>query len=883
MKGLREYSRGMSMVFLFILGVMTSVQVSADVERPERFFGFKPGTDRMLFDYETLIQYLQKLDQASPRVALLEIGSSPMGKKLYVLFISSEENIGNLESLREINRRLALDPGIPDPEREKMIRRGRVFVLATLSMHSSEVGPTQSLPLIAYDLATTADPVVMKWLDNVVYMIVPCHNPDGMDMIVENYNRYKGTKYEGSSMPGIYHKYTGHDNNRDFITLSQSDTKAIAAIYNRDWFPQVMVEKHQMGTTGPQYFVPPPHDPITENIDAGVWNWVWIFGSNLAKDMTEKGLKGISQHYLFDDYWPGSTETALWKNVIGFLTEAASAKVATPIFVEPIELNASGKGLAEYKKSINMTLPWPGGWWKLSDIVEYEVESFISILRTASQNREAILKFRNDLCRKEVERGRLEPPFYYILPAMQHDLSELVALVNLLREHGVDVYRLSAPVQAGERTFREGDIVIPLSQPFRPFIKEVMERQSYPIRHYTPGGEIIKPYDVTSWSLPLHRDIESIEAHQRSSNLESKLQKITDAFHLRSKFPEKAAAAIFNVNNNESFMAAFTAIELGMSVERLEKSVKIVGVEFPAGSFIVPIGDRNRNEMKKLLEGLPVSPVFAADPVSATSRPLKVPRIALVESYFHDMDAGWTRFLFDSYHIPYRVIRPGDFKQIDFAKEFDLVLLPDQDDAILKEGKRKPDEDYFISDYPPEFAEGIGDKGMEALMTFIDKGGIIVSWGRSTKLFMETLKIPLGEEKKEEFQLPVRDLSKKFREAGFFCPGSFLKVDWLEEHPLTLGIDKRAGLFSEGKIVFSTSLPNLDMDRRIIASFPEKEILLSGYCEKEAMIGRKPALAWFKKGKGQFVLFGFNPQFRASTPATFKLIFNSILLDKIKE
>ena len=130
-------------------------------------------------------------------------------------------------------------------------------------------------------------------------MMVPCHNPDGMDMIVEHYRKYKDTKYDGSSMPGVYHNYVGHDNNRDFVTLTQEDTKAIARIYNQDWFPQVMVEKHQMGSTGPRYFVPPPHDPIAENVDAGIWNWVGIFGSNIITDMTSAGLKGVSQHYLF--------------------------------------------------------------------------------------------------------------------------------------------------------------------------------------------------------------------------------------------------------------------------------------------------------------------------------------------------------------------------------------------------------------------------------------------------------------------------------------------------------------------------------------------------------------------------------------------------------
>ncbi|TSA28203.1 MAG: hypothetical protein D4R67_04330 [Bacteroidetes bacterium] len=238
------------------------------IQAPEDFFGFKPGSDRKLFDYEQLIDYMKLLDKGSLRLLLKEIGTSPEGRPMYIAFISSEENIRNLDSLREINQQLAMNPDLTPSQRNEMVREGKVFVLATLSMHSTEVGPSQAAPLIAYGLLTATHP----------------------------------------------------------------DT----------------------------YFVPPPHDPIAENVDAGVWNWIGIFGSNMMKDMTQAGQKGVSQHYLFDDYWPGSTETCIWKNVIGFLTEAAGVQTATPIYVEENELDVIGKGLGDYKKSVNMPAPWPG-------------------------------------------------------------------------------------------------------------------------------------------------------------------------------------------------------------------------------------------------------------------------------------------------------------------------------------------------------------------------------------------------------------------------------------------------------------------------------------------------------------------------------------------
>jgi hypothetical protein len=170
-------------------------------------------------------------------------------------------------------------------------------------------------------------------------MMVPSQNPDGMDMIVNHYKKYKGTKYDGCSMPGVYNKYVGHDNNRDYVTLTQPDTRAIANAYANEWYPQVLLEKHQMWSTGTRYFVPPNHDPIAENINEEMWNWTWIFGSNMAKDMTSQGLAGVSQHYLFDDYWPGSTETSIWMNIISLLTEAASVQYAKPVYIRPNELS----------------------------------------------------------------------------------------------------------------------------------------------------------------------------------------------------------------------------------------------------------------------------------------------------------------------------------------------------------------------------------------------------------------------------------------------------------------------------------------------------------------------------------------------------------------
>jgi hypothetical protein len=862
-------------VMAMILSLTGLMAQDAALTRPADFFGFEPGSDRNLFSYEQLIEYLQKLDGESDRILLEEIGSSPMGRPMYIAFISSAGNIDRLQEFKKINRELALNPDLGKEELQDMVKEGKVFVLATLSMHSSEVAPSQSAPLIAYDYASTGDPQKEEWLGNVVYMMVPCHNPDGMDMIVENYLKHRGTKYEGASLPAVYHKYVGHDNNRDFVILSQEDTRAISRIYSQTWYPQVMVEKHQMGSTGPRYFVPPNHDPIAENVPAGVFHWSGVFGQHMATDMTDEGLAGVSQHYMFDDYWPGSTETCIWKNVIGFLTEAASAGTASPIYIEPSELSVGGKGLSEYKKSINMLLPWEGGWWRLGDIVQLELSSTNSIIKTASLYREDILKFRNKMCREQVELGKTEAPYYYIMPGKQHDPGELVNLVNLLMEHGVELHTLNGQVIIEGKVYSEGDVVIPLAQPFRPFIKEVMETQVYPERHYTPGGELIKPYDIASWSLPLHRHVASREIKVRSKELESKLSPIGGTYDLKDGELNRSVM-LLPVNSNESYRAAFLALELGLKVERLKEKIEVSGLSYGAGSFVIHKGS-GESAWEKLYASLPFQPGEMEDAGSLSSGKLELPRIALVETWFHDMDAGWTRFLFDSYHIPFTVLHPGDFATTDLAGKFDVIIFPDTDKEILMSGKQKSGDTYYMGSYHPDYVKGIEKEGMEKLMAFSDQGGVVISWGRSARLFEGMLKIKRGEEE-EEFSLPFRDISPDLTKAGLYIPGSLVRVDLIADHPLTRGMPERIGVFSRGRPVFRTSVPKFDMDRRVIGTYPEKDILISGYASEEDKMGNRAAMIWMEKGKGQFVFFGFGPQFRSSTQASYKLLFNAILL-----
>jgi hypothetical protein len=863
-----------------LLGAMPLPATAAApaVTTPRQAFGFEPGEDRALFDYEQLIDYLQGLARVSDRLLLREVGRSPEGRPMFVAFVSAPENLARLEELRRINQRLALDPDIPAEERAGLVRDGRVFVMETLSMHSDEVGPSQALPTRVHELVTTLDPTTLSRLAQVVLMIVPSHNPDGMDMVVRYYQKMKGTPFEESWFPGLYHRYVGHDNNRDFVTLTQADTRVVSRLFSTEWFPQVLVEKHQMGETGPRYFVPPSHDPIAENVDESLWTWSASFGSAMAKDMGAEGLTGVATHWVFDNYWPGSTETSLWKNVVSLLTEGASAHIATPVWIEPNELTGRGKGLAEYKKGANLPAPWPGGWWRLSDLVTYERASSRALLRAAAEHREELLVLRNDLARKAVALGRSQPPFHFVLPRRQHDPSALAELTRLLAEHGVVVLELGAPVQVGDRAFEAGDLVVPLAQPYRAFVKEVLERQRFPERHYTPGGELIKPYDVTSWSLTAQAGLQVVALETRSPALEAALRPLS-APAPRTPPPAGCWGLAFSAQANDSHRAAWAALAKGLEVSRLRAPFLVEGRTLPAGSFLVrgPAA-----ALAALAAGVAEPPVALARAPEAPATRLKRPRVGLVETWFEHADSGWTRWILDDYRIPFTVIRPGDLARTDLGT-LDVLVFPSAEKGILTKGLYREEDELRVPDYPPAYRKGLGAKGVEQLVAFIERGGTVLAWGDSVALFTDELKLKrAGGDEEETVQLPVREVTEdRQKKKKLYVPGAWLKLLVRGDHPLTWGLPAETGAFSRGHAL-ETTPPRPDTDRRVLARYPERDLLVSGYLEHEEALASSPAVVWVRKGKGQLAFFAFSPQGRASTPATYKLLLNGLLLPPVE-
>ncbi|HEU4521347.1 MAG TPA: M14 family metallopeptidase [Thermoanaerobaculia bacterium] len=757
----------LALVLAFALAVSAS---AAPIQSPSQFLGFEVGADRKLADYKQITSYFRMLDGASPRVALETLGKTTLGDEMFMAVISSEENMRNLEAIRETARKLADPRGLTDAQIDALVREGKTVVLVTCNIHSTEIASSQMAMEWAHALATATDDETRTRLDNVVLLLVPSLNPDGQTMIVDWYRKHAGTKFEGGRLPWLYHHYVGHDNNRDWYMLTQVETRAMSrAIYHR-WFPQLFVDEHQMGSYGPRMFIPPFADPLDPDVHPLIWREANLIGANMAFRLEQNEKSGLIYGYSFDAYWLGGTRnTGWWKNITGLLLEVASARIATPIYIEPTELRGGSKGLVDYKATINHPNPWEGGWWRMRDIMDYERIASDALHEIAAERRADFL--RNIATRARAAVASAAPREAYRIPREQHDWPTAQHLAWLMNEHNVEVFQAE-----------NGDYWIPMAQPYALFVTEMMEPQRYPEVRLQAGAEILRPYDVATWTLPLQMGV-TVQKTTMPENLA--VQRVTDI----------------------------------------------------------------KPETKQVL----------ASHANKTK-----PRVATYKPWNASMDEGWTRWVLDTYGFAPKTLSP---QQVRGALPYDVVILPDMHKEILASGRRTTGTDIRYQDeMPAEYRDGLGTEGAAALQKFVENGGTLIAFGDATAYVIDN------------FNVPVRNALAGVRTEVFSNPGSLVKILVRPDHPVTAGMPAQTAAFLDTAIAFETTSPGPDVQRWVLASYPENpnELLLSGWIRGPEQLTRKAAAVALTYGKGKIVLFGFRPQHRGQTHATFPMLFNAL-------
>jgi hypothetical protein len=863
-----------------ILCVCVPFSANAEIPTPAERFGHEVGADFKLIPYPDALSYLEAVAAASDRVSIEDAGRSTLDNPMKVVVLTSAENQANLERLREIAR-LLTKPGDLTPEQsQQLVDEGKVIALVTCSIHSTEVGSTQMVTEFVHDFATTDDPEKLAWMDEAVLLVMPSINPDGQLMIVDWYNQWLGTDYEGGRMPWLYHHYVGHDNNRDFYMLSQKESKVVNEVLYHRWFPQSFLDEHQMGSTGPRMFVPPQTDPLNEEVHSLVFRQADVLGTNMSFRLEEAGKTGVGHNMIFDSYWPGATRnTAWWKNVTGLLTEVASARIASPIYVDPGELRGGGKGIPEYGRRSNFPSPWPGGWWRLRDIVEYELVATWAFLEANAENRASILGNMDTMARWSIDNGSTEPPYAFVIPPDQHDPVAAAKLVDLMLEHGVEVAQASEELQIGYSVYPAGTTVIPAAQPYRPFVLTMLQSQRYPEVRNATDARILEPYDVASWSLPLSMGVDVVEAPEP---LGSALEPLAEAIWPRPQIDESAAGHMIPAGSDSAYPAINRLLAEGKRVHRFAEDSEIGN----RGDIYLSAEDVDSSKLADIAEELhvPVLPLASAPDVEMLG--VGSARVGLFKPWVASMDEGWTRFVIEQYEFPLETISNEQIRSGAFTNDVDVLIFPDVSPSIISNGEPARGSRYrrWWTPMPPKYSGGIDSfpkteeparkkkdeiektKGGERIKRWVEGGGTVVALDSSSQYFIDL------------FELPVRDVLAKVDHDDFNCPGSTLRVEMNMDSPLTFGMQAQEAIYFGDSPAFLTRVPDPRFERTVIARYPsdDKDILLSGYLEGGDLLEKRAAVVEIEFGKGRVILIGFRVQHRAQPVRTFKLLFNTL-------
>lgn len=849
-------------VAVLAIATVTGNAAAQQIPAPADVFGFKPGTDYKLADYDQLTEYYRLLADASDRVLLKEIGRSTQDRPMYLLFVSSSENLLHLDRWREISRRLARADALDEDEARRLAGEGRAIVWIDNGLHSSEVAPPQHAPLLAYHMATDESEESRRIRDDVVLLLMPNMNPDGHQVTVGWYREQLGTDYETTSPPWLYHEYVGHDINRDWFMITQQEPKVISRVLYEEWYPQIVFNHHQTAPFPARIFIPPFADPVNPHIQPLVVRGVNIVGEHMAKRFEEQNMPGVVSRMTFTMWWNGGMRTVpYFKNMVGILSEIGHAS-ATPRHHTPESLpDYFGSGahrISAREPSVYYANPWPGGWARLGDAVEYTLVSSLGALDIASRLREDWLFNAYRLGRASREAGEAGNPFAYIIAEEdQWDRTEAVRLINTLRRGGVEVKRATATFQAGGRSYPAGSYIIPAGQAFRPYVMDLLEKQEHPHHEQYPGGPPQPPYGgLAGWTLPIQMGVQ--------------VDRIDAAFNVAADPVSVAPPAsgkvtgqpeygyLLSPRDNAVATALNRLLDAGERVSILPAPGTIGGRRWDAGTYLIETENGTRERVAEIADELGLTFTGITSLPDAASYRLVRPRVGLYKSWVANMDEGWTRFLLHQHDFDVTTLSDQDIREGDLSG-YHIIILPDQAANRILYG-------HAPGRMPEEYTGGVGSTGVAALKRYVEDGGRILAFDAATDFAIRHL------------ELPVENPISGLRSTDLHVPGSLIRLTVDNEHPVGFGMQPEAAAFFQGSRAFRAADPDNAGAVQVIARYGTQDLLLSGWeIGADEYLAGRGAVVRVPKDEGDVVLIGFRPQFRAWPGGTFKLIFNSIM------
>ena len=871
--------------------VIRSVHAQA-VQTPTEFFGFAIGTDGELARYPKVLEYLQHLEAQTDRLVYVPRGTTTDGHPYVLVTISSKDNLDRLDRLIDINHLLANPRGLSEEDARVLAREGVPFYFLYATIHSTEVGNGQAIINIAHRLATEESSEIEEILDNTVVLLVPSQNPDGQIRVINHWYDTKDTRYN-RVYPDLYHRYTGHDDNRDWFMFTQKETR-LAIDIHRDYKPQVTHDMHQMGSRGARIFVPPFRDPYDPNIHPILIEGQAQIGIAMASALISDGKKGVVYNDQYD-LWTPARQYMLYHGQPRILTEIASANLAAP-YVNP---NGPNQPLGPQETRWNYPAPYDSSVWRLGDIVKYGMVAVFAALENVAKYRTQWLENYYRVHRDWVMRD--ESPHAFVVSADQHDPFATYELLEILHFGEVEVHRARTSFNAGGLQYPAGSWVIQLAQPYGAFAKTMLEQQVYPDLRYYPGGPPIPPYDVTAHTLGL---LMGVKVDQIDTPVRADLELLDTIEPQFTPLPRRPRwAYVIAPASNAGVLAATRLQAANVPVYRAADWFTASGREYAAGSWLIAPTDETEAILKTVSEetGLVVHGIDT--PVTVDGHRLREPTRVGLWRAANNMPGGWMLWLFEQYELNHTIISSLDFENA-LADKYDVIVLPSgttRRSIIEGLNPERYDESW-------RWAYGVGREGWETLRRFVEDGGTIVALGSAVETARSLFSLPiepvlptrsaelLTPTGRQQSQITVNEADQQLRNAFrspsqlarvlrervinptslFYSPGTLLKQEHNPEHPVGYGMLDDWPIFFRFDQAYRLS-PSFDIPTEVISRYPDdNDMVASGWLVGDEFLRDRANVVSFKVGQGTVVTMGSQIAFRAQTRATFKLLFNAI-------
>ncbi len=903
-----------------LLAVAAAPASAQQIPTPRDHFGHDIGASKELAHWDDILEYFTIVADASDRIQIDTAGATTLGNPFISITISAPENLARLTEIQTASKAIA-DGRIGRAEAERIAAEIPATAFVNHNIHSTEIGSSQTSVQLVYELATGTDEVTQTILDNVVTVLVPSANPDGQIMVTEWYRRNVGSEYERARMPWLYHHYAGHDNNRDFFQANLVETQYWMELMYHETYPQVYLDQHQMGRTGPRIFVPPYPDPMNADVHPLQWQQLRFIGGGMVADLQAQGKQGVVTGSMYRIWGQEGALTGRYHNIVALLTETASARIASPDTVElaALERGASpGRGLAEYGFQMAFVDPWMGGEWTLGDIVDYQMIAALSFLEQSARFKEHYVMGRWQMASQTIARGESEGPGAYVIPVDQADPLAAAEMTRKLILQGVEVHQATEAFSAVPQTNvwdtpEDGTMTLPESAD----------------SSETEAGDASEDEDAAEGEEADHseeggHDDDGDHANRDGAAPEAEPRTFpAGSWVVFGAQPGRAAVLDLLEPRNRrlqrewpggpyvrSYDGAAYTMPLQMGVEAIRVDASEVGdVRVATGARVVapPVATADRwyaidaavtrshqVASRLLAAGLEVSkaqtadgPRFLiaasqpqaratltelsreigvtieADPAGVeAAMPQAAARIGLYQGWAGAMDEGWTRLVLEEYDFGYQTLSNDDVREPDLRARFDVIIIPSEISL-----DRLIDGDT-TAQTPPEMRGGIGEEGVDNLKRFTRSGGTLVTFERADELVIE------------HFGVPVRNAAAGLDSDEFFLPTSLLRMELDSDHELAMGSPAEVAAKWAGGRAYVPDDFGGEAGRVTAvgtwASDPDR-VLMSGMLHGADVLAGKGAILDVEYGAGRILMYGFRVQHRGQTHGTFKLLFNALL------